>query len=301
MSGALLLVLYSAAAGLGAPALLRRDWSAHAPRLGIAAWLALPASCVAAVVVAFAAPFPLTWSGGMTGRDFATPGGTAAAAAGLLLAAAIVTRTAWCLASAVARGRRERHAHAAFLVAAGRADHALGVVVLDQDAPAAYCLPGGPGPVVSAGTLAVLEPAQLRAVLAHERAHLRGHHYAVLTWAAALGRAFGFVPLLAQAPGQIAVLAEMAADDAAVRRHPADDLAAALVILAKAGARATVLTSGLTSGLTAGGPAAVARIQRLLAPHGRRPARVAAAAAALIPPALVACLLLLVAACSVNR
>ena len=44
MSGALLLVLYSAAAGLGAPALLRRDWSAHAPRLGIAAWLALPAS-----------------------------------------------------------------------------------------------------------------------------------------------------------------------------------------------------------------------------------------------------------------
>ena len=302
MSGALLLAGYCAAAGLGAPALLRRGWAAHVPRLAMAAWLALSASCVAAAVlaaVAVAVPFPLTWStaGGMAGPSFATPGAAAAAVTGLLLAAAIVARAAWCLGSAVVRGRRERHTHAAFLVAAGRADPALGAVVLDQDAPAAYCLPGGPGPVVSAGTLAVLDPGQLQAVLAHERAHLRGYHHAMLTWAAALGRAFGFVPLLARAPGELATLAEMAADDAAVGRHPADDLAAedlaaALVILAKAGAQATALT--------AGGPDALARIQRLLAPPASgRPARLAAAAAALIPPVLIAFLLLLVAACDV--
>jgi hypothetical protein len=230
----------------------------------------------------------------MTGPDFATPGGTAAAAAGLLLAATIVVRAVWCLAGAVARSRRERHKHAAFLAAAGRADHTLGAIVLDQDAPAAYCLPGGPAPVVSTGTLAVLEPGQLRAVLAHERAHLRGHHHALLTWATALGRAFGFVPLLAQAAGELAVLAEMAADDAAVRRHhPAGDLAAALVIMAKAGARA--------SALTAGGLDALARVQRLLTPPASgRPGRLAAAAVALIPPAIIACLLLLVAACDVT-
>ena len=302
MTGALLLAGYSAAAGFGAPALLRRDWSVHAPRLAIIAWLALPASCVAAAAlaaVAVAAPFPLSWSagGGMPGPDFGTPGGTAAAAAGLLLATAIVTRAAWYLAGAVARGRRERRTHAAFLAVAGRADHVLGAVILDQDAPAAYCLPGGQDPIVSAGALAVLGPGQLQAVLAHERAHLRGHHHAMLTWAAALGRAFPIVPLLAQAAGQLAVLAEMAADDAAVRRHPAGDLAAALVVLAKAGARATVLTSRLT----AGGPAAIARVQRLLAPPtSGRPARLAAAAVALIPPALIACLLLLVAACDVS-
>ena len=297
MSGAVLLAGYGAAAGFGAPALLRRGWAAHVPRLAMAAWLALSASCVAAAVlaaVAVAVPFPLTWStaGAMAGPSFATPGAAAAAVSGLLLAAAIVARAAWCLGSAVARGRRERHTHAAFLVAAGRPDPALGAVILDQDAPAAYCLPGGPGPVVSAGTLAVLDPGQLRAVLAHERAHLRGRHHAMLTWAAALGRAFGFVPLLARAPGQLAVLAEMAADDDAVRHHRAEDLAAALVILAKAGAQATALT--------AGGPDAIARIQRQLAPPASgRPARLAAAAAALIPPVLIAFLLLLVAACDV--
>ncbi len=43
MTGALLLAGYSAAAGFGAPALLRRDWTAHAPRSAIVAWLAVAA------------------------------------------------------------------------------------------------------------------------------------------------------------------------------------------------------------------------------------------------------------------
>jgi hypothetical protein len=61
---------------------------------------------------------------------------------------------------------------------------------------------------------------------AHERAHLRGHHHLMLAVAAALARAFPAVPLLARAAAELAVLAEM----------------------------------------TVGGPAAIARIQRLLAP-----------------------------------
>ena len=296
-----LLAGYAAAAGFGGPALLRRDWPAYAPRLAILAWLALSASCVVAAVlaaVALVVPAGLSWSGGMGDPSSATPGGPAVAAAGLLLAAAILTRAGWCLARALAGNRRERRAHAAFLAAAGRADPTLGAIVLDQDVPAVYCLPGGAGRiVVSSSALAALRPGHLQAALAHERAHLRAHHHAMLTWAAALGRAFPVVPLLAQAAGQLAVLAEMAADDAAVRRHPAGDLAAALVVLAKAGARAAVLTSRLT----AGGPAAIARIQRLLAPPtSGRPVRLAAVAAALIPPALIACLLLLVAACDVT-
>jgi len=86
----------------------------------------------------------------------------------------------------------------------------------------------------------------------------------------------------------------MAADDRAVRRHAPADLAAALVILARAGARAAALT--------ATGTAAIARIERLLAPppRRRRPARLAAAAAALTLPALLACLSMLAAACDAH-
>ena len=294
MSSALLAV-YAAAAGFGGPVPLRRDWTAHAPRLAIVAWLALSASCVAAALlaaVALAAPSGLSWSAGMgwsgsmTGS--AAPAGTAVA--GVLLAVLIAARAGWYLALALARGRRERRAHAAFLAAAGRADHVLGAVVLDQDTPAVYCLPGRV--VVSTGALAVLAPGQLAAALAHERAHLRGRHQAMLTWAAALGRAFPVVPLLARVGPQLAVLAEMAADDAATRQHSPGDLAAALVTLARAGARA--------SALTAGGPAAIARVERLLAPSPSRGRARLAAIAALIPPALIACLLLGVAACGVT-
>ena len=90
------------------------------------------------------------------------------------------------------------------------------------------------------------------------------------------------------------MLAEMAADDAATRRHDRGDLAAALVVLATASVRAAALT--------AGGPAAVARVQRLLAP-ARAPGRaariggLAAGSAALAAAAVIACLPLLVMAC----
>ncbi len=51
-------------------------------------------------------------------------------------------------------------------------------VVLDDPRPAAYCVPGRPGTIVlTSGALAVLDPAQLAAVLAHERAHLAGRHH----------------------------------------------------------------------------------------------------------------------------
>jgi Zn-dependent protease with chaperone function len=150
--------------------------------------------------------------------------------------------------------------------------------------------------VISTGALCRLGPGQMQAVLAHERAHLRGHHHLMLAVAAALACAFTAIPLLARAAAELAVLAEMAADDAATRRHHPADLAAALVTLASAGSRATALT--------AGGPAAIARIQRLLAPPPQlglpvRTARLAVGAAALAVPAVIACLPLVIAACDV--
>lgn len=265
MTGGVILAAYAVAAGFGAPAALCRNWARRSPRIAAGLWLTLAASWLAAITLAgltLATPLSLTWqkSGSRAAGNLSgTPGGTAAAVAGLLLAAAIVMQVSRHLARGLARARREHRAHAAFLAAAGRPDQALDAVILDDDPPAAYCLPRGRHRVViTAGTLSRLSPGQLHAVLAHERAHLRGHHHLMLAVAAALARAFPAIPLLARAPADLAVLAEMTADDAATRRHDPADLAAALVTLASAGIR--------TTALTAGGPAAIARIQRLLAP-----------------------------------
>jgi beta-lactamase regulating signal transducer with metallopeptidase domain len=148
--------------------------------------------------------------------------------------------------------------------------------------------------VVSSAAVAVLRSSQLQSVLAHERAHLRGRHHLAVAVAAGLGRAFPALPLLGRAGAEVAALAEMAADDAAARRHDRGDLAAALVVLGTATVRAAALT--------AGGPAAVARVQRLLAPT-RPPGRtarfggLAAGCAALAVAAVIACLPVLVIAC----
>jgi beta-lactamase regulating signal transducer with metallopeptidase domain len=263
-------------------------------------WLVLPLSWVVAVVLAAlaaTAPFLLTWRGSQPGGGQAllsgsAPGGTVAAVAGLLLAAVVVLRAGWCLAGELACSRRDRREHATLLAAIGRLIPELGVIVLDHDAPAAYCMPCGRyRVVVSTGTLAALGTEQLQAVLAHERAHLRCRHHLMLSVAAALARAFPRVPLFTQSGPELGVLAEMAADDAAARRHGRDHLANAIVILARAGSH--------PAALAAGGPAAIVRIQRLLAPPQQRRAwraRLAAATGLLLPVA-IACLPLVIAAC----
>lgn len=294
---AVLLAAYAVAAGFLAPSALRRDWTVRAPRLAMSLWLTLALSAIIASVLAILAvtmPGSLTWGG--SGRT-ASHGGAAGwilPCAGLVLAAAIALRAGTCLVSEFTRGRRERGEHAALVAAAGRPDHKLGAVVLDHDTPTAYCLPHGRQRiVVSAGALAALGTEQMQAVLAHERAHLRGRHHLMLATGAALARAFPCVPLLTQARPQLAVLAEMAADDAAARSHDRGDLAEALIILARAGVRSTALA--------AGGPAVIARVQRLLTPPALRPARRTrlAAAAGLIVPVFIASLPLLMVACDV--
>jgi len=283
--------------------MLRGPWAERSPRLAMTLWLVLPVSWVAAIVLAIlaaTAPLPLTWPGPPRGGRVllagqTVPGGRVIAIAGLLVAAAVVLRAAGCAACELHRSQRDRREHATLVAATGRPGDEPDVAIVDHDAPAVYCLPCGRYQIViSAGALAALTPAQLRAVLAHERAHLRCRHYVILALATALARAFPRVPLLTQAQPQLAVLAEMAADDAAARRHRRDDLAAALVALATAGARPATLA--------ASGPEAIVRLQRILATQQPR-IRLArlAAIAGLIPPVVVACLPLLIAACDVSN
>ena len=260
-----------------APRLLRRAaWTERAPRLGVLAWQAASGSLLTAVVLgglALAVPVTALSSGLaevlahciMSIRSaYRTPVGSAAALAGLLLSAAVVARLGFVLADQWRRETSRRRAHADALALLGRPHPSLGAVVVEHATPAAYCLPGRRRLIVlTTGALAALNDAELAAVLAHERAHLAARHHLAVAAAASLARAFPRVPLLAVAADEIPRLVEMAADDTAGARADRGLVAGALVALA--GAATPV------GALAAGGPAALARVRRLLDPAAPLP------------------------------
>jgi len=86
--------------------------------------------------------------------------------------------------------------------------------------------------VVTSGALAVLDEPQLAAVLAHERAHLAGHHHLLATVTRGLAAAFPGVPLFIRGRDEAARLSEMAADDMAARSAGRHALVAALLSIA---------------------------------------------------------------------
>ena len=71
--------------------------------------------------------------------------------------------------------------------------------------------------VVSSGMLAGLTGEERAAILAHERAHVRGRHTALLTVARIVGRAFRSLPPVRTATRHLVLGLEAAADDAAAR------------------------------------------------------------------------------------
>ncbi len=123
----------------------------------------------------------------------------------LLAAAAAALRAAW---------RRARA-----LVAAGQAAACLPagpLAVIDDETADAFAVPGLTGRqgrvVVSTGMLAVLDQAQRRALVAHERAHLAGRHHLFL---AAAHLAAAANPLLRPAERAVAYTVERWADERA--------------------------------------------------------------------------------------
>ena len=105
------------------------------------------------------------------------------------------------------------------------------------------------------GTLTTLEDAEVTAILAHERAHLRARHDLVLEAFTAVHAAFPRYVRSASALDAVRLLIELLADDAAVRAAGPTPLARALVACA----------SGRTpsGALAAGGPTTVLRVRRL--------------------------------------
>lgn len=183
-------------------------------------------------------------------------------------AAVIVLAAAARLALASAGRRRRRNVlhrrHLAALRLSGPATgRAVPTLWLEHDEPVAYSL-GGRRPLVvaSTGLAGRLSDPELRAVLAHERAHVRGHHHALTTFAEVLGRTLRVVPLMRELPGAVRLLVELAADRAAAEQCGFAPLRAALLSIRAVNGPRRALAM-------AGGDIAI-RLQHLTADTGPR-------------------------------
>lgn len=308
MVSALLLATYGAVAGtLGAAWLREAGWTTLTPRMAIAAWQALAASVLlslAAAGLALAITFPhvsaevaklLDLCAGNLRDSYASPGGTLTALFGVTAFLMLVTRAAWCAAHASVVDRRERAARVAAFDLVGRRDVVRGALVVEHEAPYAFCIGGRDHRIVlTSGLLATLGPGELDAVLAHEHAHVRQrHHMALVACRSLFGTLAPVFPVFRTALPLVRLYAELCADDGARRRVGAGPLRDALTRLACLSAPAGTLAASAQD--------VEARLTRLDGRNQRRPVAVSAAAgvgivaAVVVPLALAAAPVLAVA------
>lgn len=197
--------------------------------------------------------------------------------------------------------QRRRHRELLALLASPSADGPR-TMVINVDSPVAYCLPGGARSVtvLSDGLMAALEPAELRAVLNHENAHLDQRHHLLLWAFAAWRQALPWLPTTRLAQESVSSLIEMLADDVALRTESRATLIKAIAIVASGspGAPEARMAFGGPDlsdvepgqpGATGGSGSALttaSRISRLLSPQPPLPEALRAAV-------LAGCLLLL--------
>lgn len=232
---------------LTAQVLTRSTWTYRSPRVAIVCWqavgLALGLSAIGLPLAVALTPYG-TGIGNALARlatGHVPPGmgvvNVALLGVGFGVGGVLIGTTAVCGLRAI----RAQQRHRDLLSLVARDDPAApGALVLDHPSAAAYCLPGvRPTVVVSAGTLSLLDRAQLAAVLSHERAHADERHDLVLLPFTALCRALPWAGWVRAARDTVALLVEMRADDKARRLHLDAPLAAALLRFATAPSRVT--------------------------------------------------------------
>ncbi|HTX01222.1 MAG TPA: M48 family metalloprotease, partial [Acidimicrobiales bacterium] len=169
--------------------LVRARWTERAPRAAVVLWQALGLAVLGATLGAVAELVASIPSGPGPRRqvsDFArhlaaarpsgafAPNDVFALSAVLIVAVLVVGGIV-----VAAPGRIRARARRRLLVdlVAGEHERAPGAAVLEHPSAAAFSLPGPrPRVVVSSGAIEVLSDAELDAVLAHERAHVRARH-----------------------------------------------------------------------------------------------------------------------------
>ena len=288
-----------------APALLARaGWPLRAPRAAAVLWQAV---AVAAVLSTFSAGIAIAsrlFVPGPDGRPTATLLGDidrlgwprwALYTSVLALTLVVALRLTFTVVRVAVGTRRRRARHRALVdlldvghpAASQQLTGRLGgeLRILEVERPMAYCLPGMRSRVVvSAGTLNSLDAAEVRAVLSHERAHLRARHDLVLEAFTALHTAFPRLVRSAHALNAVRLLVELLADDIAARAAGPASLARALVTCAAGPAPAGTLAVS--------GPSTVLRVRRLSGGGNSRMiaagAYVAAAAVLTVPTVALA-------------
>lgn len=284
LADATLLAVVAVGSLRGAGALLRARWPRRAPAIAILLWQALGLSGGLAAVGALLA----LGVGGTRVARSGIAGGLASLAwqphsgqavihgeplpitllrvACLIAGISLFAGLGWVLTMAFVAAVQARRRQRELLALLGHGDpKAPGALVVDHPAAAAYCLPGIRSQiVVSAGTLDLLAPAEIAAVLAHERAHLRARHDLVLIPFTSLNRAFPRSRVICQSYRTVALLVEMMADDRALRVRGllARELATALLRFGTA----PVSAEAPAGALAAGEGDLTARVNRLLAP-----------------------------------
>jgi Zn-dependent protease with chaperone function len=198
--------------------LARATWTWHAPSVAIVAFqavgLAVGLSAIGLPLAAGLAPYDDGVLRGLGRLAADLAGGTlppeigaghlALVGVGFGVAAILVGALARSLLHAVRAQRRHRD----LLNLVARDDPAApGALVLDHPCAAAYCLPGmRPQVVVSAGTLDLLDRAELAAVLTHERAHADERHDLVVLPFTALCRALPWARWVRAAQDAVSLL-----------------------------------------------------------------------------------------------
>lgn len=178
--------------------------------------------------------------------------------------------------------QRRRHRELLALLASPSAD-GPGTMVISHDSPVAYCLPGGARSVtvLSDGLMAALEPAELRAVLSHENAHLNQRHHLLLWAFAAWRQALPWLPTTRLAQESVNSLIEMLADDVALKTESKATLIKAIAIVASGsagsgggfppGGQASLALEGLETAAGVTGSDSIrttaSRVSRLLSPQ----------------------------------
>jgi Zn-dependent protease with chaperone function/uncharacterized membrane protein len=268
------LLLYSMAMLVAAPPLLRAlTYSGNAPRLGVATWLSVIGTVVGswlATAVLFIVEVishwthPRTVAASCLARLQRTISGDAGIAPQITLvviaaaAAVAATITGVRLATAVLGMRARAHEHARAVRLVGHRTGEADVVMVEAAKAAAYCVAGRPPAiVVTSAARAALDDRQLAAVLAHERAHLAGHHAVIVSALRALAAVFPRLSLITEGAQQVSRLLEMCADDVAARRHSSRALLSGLI---------TLCTAAPAEALAAADLAVLARAERLARP-----------------------------------
>ena len=146
----------------------------------------------------------------------------------------------------VVRSERQRRRHAQLLVLLS-SPHPSGSRLIDTPAPVAYCLPGAISSVtvVSAGLIELLDEPGMRAVIEHEKAHVRQRHDVVLVLFRAWYASLPWFPIAYRAQQEVGLLIELLADDYA--RRSVDDAVLATAIARVGAGRGDVASPAFDS------------------------------------------------------